>query len=126
MNNRSMRLDTECDITIDASLAGNEGAEPAIRRVRDGLLGEHLGIEAENVAARIEASGSLIDAVEALRGDGRSLRPYEVPALLDVEKWLADNEVLDPEGQDEIFESFTRRGLFRRHARHSLHRVRPR
>jgi phosphatidylserine/phosphatidylglycerophosphate/cardiolipin synthase-like enzyme len=26
MNNRSMRLDTECDVTIDAAHPGNEGA----------------------------------------------------------------------------------------------------
>ena len=44
----------------------------------------------------------------------RSLRPYEVPNLGEVETWLADNEVLDPESPDEMFESMTRRGLFRR------------
>ena len=47
-------------------------------------------------AARVEAEGSLIGAIEALRGEGRSLRRYQMPALSDVEKWLADNELLDP------------------------------
>ncbi len=37
-------------------------------------------------------------------------------AMLKAEKriMLADNEVLDPEGPDEMFEPLTRRGLFRR------------
>jgi hypothetical protein len=36
-----------------------------------------------------------------------------VPDLDGIEKWLADNEVLDPEGPGEMFEATTHRGLFR-------------
>lgn len=61
----------------------------------------------------MEQTGSLIETIERLRGPGRSLRPYEVPDLDGVEKWLADNEVLDPEGPGEMFEAVTHRGLFR-------------
>ena len=70
-------------------------------------------IPADKVAAAIESKGSLIEAVEALRGEGRSLRPYEVPDLKELEKWLADNQVLDPEGPEEIFEATTKGGLLR-------------
>jgi phosphatidylserine/phosphatidylglycerophosphate/cardiolipin synthase-like enzyme len=114
MNNRSLRLDTECDVTIDARHPGNEGASPRIRALRDSLLAEHLGVEAGAVAAAIDAKGSLIGAIEALCGPGRSLRPYQVPDLPDVEKWLADNQVLDPEGPGEVFEAMTKGGLLRR------------
>ena len=69
---------------------------------------------------RVDAEGSLIAAIEALRGEGRSLRPYQVPALNDVEKWLADNELLDPEGPEEIFKPLSQRGLLRR-LRHRFH-----
>jgi phosphatidylserine/phosphatidylglycerophosphate/cardiolipin synthase-like enzyme len=110
MNNRSMGLDTECDVTIDA---GDEGAD-AVRAIRDGLIAEHLGLPVARVAAQIDARGSLIDTIEALRGKGRSLRPYEVPDLSAVEAWLADNEVLDPESPSEMFEATAKRGLFRR------------
>lgn len=110
MNNRSMGLDTECDVTIDA---GDEGAD-AIRAIRDGLIAEHLGLPAATVAAEIDARGSLISTIEALRGEGRSLRPYEVPDLGAIEAWLADNEVLDPESPSEMFEATAKRGLFRR------------
>ena len=110
MNNRSMGLDTECDVTIDA---GEEGGA-AIRAIRDGLIAEHLGMAVEQVAREIDARGSIIATIEALRGSGRSLRPYEIPALSDVEAWLADNEVLDPESPSEMFEATASRGLFRR------------
>jgi phosphatidylserine/phosphatidylglycerophosphate/cardiolipin synthase-like enzyme len=110
MNNRSMGLDTECDVAIDA---GREGAD-AVRQVRDGLIAEHLGVSIDRVAKEIDARGSLIAAIERLRGRGRSLRPYKVPDLDEVEAWLADNEVLDPESPSEMFEAMTGRGLLRR------------
>ncbi len=44
----------------------------------------------------------------------KTLVPYQVPDLTSVEEWLADNEVLDPEGPDEMFEALSKRGLFRR------------
>ncbi|MGG5887629.1 phospholipase D-like domain-containing protein [Falsiroseomonas sp. HC035] len=112
MNNRSLRLDTECDVVLDAAL--NPGVEDQIRGVRDGLLAEHLGSTPEEVAREIAARGSLIGAIEALRRPGRTLQPYETPDLSSVEAWLADNEVLDPEGPDEMFEPLAKRGLFRR------------
>lgn len=118
MNNRSLRLDTECDLAIHAESAGTardaEAIGAAIEGLRDRLLGEHLGLAPAAVRARIEAEGSLIGAIEALRGDGRSLRPYEAPVLGDVETWLADNELLDPEGPEEIFKPLSQRGLLRR------------
>ena len=118
LNNRSMRLDTECDVTLDATLPGNESAAPTIRALRDGLLAEHLGVTADAVAAAIDGKGSLIAAIEALRGEGRSLRPYEIPDLHEVETWLADNQVLDPEGPGEIFEATAKGGLLRGLRRH--------
>ena len=118
MNNRSLRLDTECDVTIDAASAANAGNAGAIGKaivgLRDRLLGEHLGLAPASVRERVEAEGSLIAAIEALRGAGRSLRPYEVPLLNDVEIWLADNEVLDPDGPEAIFKPLSQRGLLRR------------
>jgi phosphatidylserine/phosphatidylglycerophosphate/cardiolipin synthase-like enzyme len=127
MNNRSLRLDTECDVTIDAASSANEAAAGAISAavsgLRDRLLGEHLGLAPETVRARIAAEGSLIAAIEALRGEGRSLRPYQVPDLNGVETWLADNELLDPEGPEEIFKPLSQRGLLRR-LRHRFRRPR--
>ena len=113
MNNRSMRLDTECDITIDGQQGDNAGRVGRIREIRDGLIAEHLGIDPDTVREKINATGSLIAAIEALRAGSRRLRVYETPELSAVEEWLADNEVLDPESPDEMFEAVTSSGLFR-------------
>jgi len=117
MNNRSMRLDTECDLTLDAPDDRPEVRE-TITAIRDDLLGEHLGCAAADVNTAIAETGSLIAAVERLRttpGQGRrTLDPFEQQDLSAVTEWLADNEVLDPEGPDEMFEPLSGRGLFRR------------
>lgn len=118
MNNRSMRLDTECDVTIDASLEGNAQAAVGIARIRSSLLAEHLDVAPDRIDDVFSRTGSLIRTVESLRSPGRSLIPYRVPNLQDVEKWLADNEVLDPDGPGEMLENLTQgkllRGLRRR------------
>lgn len=40
--------------------------------------------------------------------------PYHIPDLNAVEEYIADHEVLDPEGPDEMFEALTHRSLFQR------------
>lgn len=114
LNNRSMRLDTECDVVVSADEAGNGQVRATIARLRNELLAEHLGVTAEEVAARLEETSSLIATIESLRGPGRSLDNYRLPELSDTVKWLADNEILDPDGPDQIFEALNKRGLFKR------------
>lgn len=113
INNRSMRFDRECDVAFEAH--GDEGLRGRIAHFRSDLLGEHLGVPASEVDKAIGIAGSAIGGVEALRQTavGKSLRSYETPVISDIEKWLADNELLDPEGPEEIFEPIERRGLFR-------------
>ena len=118
MNNRSLRLDTECDVTIDTALPANANCGPVITAMRNDLMAEHLGSSPEGIARSLAQTKSLIRTIEKMRGKGRTLIPYEIPDLDDVEKWLADNEVLDPEGPGEMFESLSKRGLFRRLRRH--------
>jgi phosphatidylserine/phosphatidylglycerophosphate/cardiolipin synthase-like enzyme len=124
-NNRSMRLDTECDVVIDAALPANAALRPAIAAMRDELLAEHLGSTPAEVARALARSGSLIQTIESLRRPGRTLVAYETPDLSAVEAWLADNEVLDPEGPEEMFEAIAKRGLFRRFSRLRRHRPPP-
>ena len=81
---RSMSLDTECNLAIEAN--GEPRVRAAIAALRSRLLGEHLDREPSMVAAAIERSGSLIGAIEALRGEGRSLRPLGVTAGRRVER----------------------------------------
>ena len=60
------------------------------------------------------ATTTRVSARSSKTAPGRTLRPYRTPDLNAVQEWLADNEVLDPEGPEEMFEPISERGLFRR------------
>ena len=111
LNNRSQGLDSECDVIIDSALAANRGSEAAITALRYRLLGEHLDCAPEEVAAREAAAGSMIAAIEALSGAGKTLELLEMEEVGGVEGLIADNEVLDPESADEMFEPFGKHGM---------------
>ncbi len=108
-NNRSLRLDTECDVTIDTDLPGDTPAAGRIAAIRDGLLAEHLDVAAEEIAMGLTDGGSLIALIERLRGSGKTLIPFAPPRLGRFTTWLADKEVLDPEGPEEMFEALDKR-----------------
>jgi phosphatidylserine/phosphatidylglycerophosphate/cardiolipin synthase-like enzyme/uncharacterized membrane protein YdjX (TVP38/TMEM64 family) len=80
--NRSMGLDSECDVVIESR--GRPEVAEAIVAMRDKLIGEHLGMAPETVADAIARAGSLHGAIEALgpQGDARSLKPFE-----DLKEW---------------------------------------
>jgi len=111
LNNRSMGLDSECDVTIDAALSANRGIEPSIARLRESLIAEHLGVEPAEVARHFARSGSLIETIEVLRGEGRSLELLDLVAPGPFDDFIAENELLDPTSPDVMFESLTERGL---------------
>ncbi len=92
--NRSMGLDTECDLTIAAE--GRSDIESAIEALRCELLGEHLGFEPEQVKEAVREKGSLRDAIDALHRNDRTLEPLtdlaEVPEAV-----MSVASVADPE-----------------------------
>jgi phospholipase D1/2 len=63
LSRRSMGVDTECDVAIDAG--SDPARRAAVRRIRDRLIGEHLGMSATEVAAAAERLGSLREVVDA-------------------------------------------------------------
>lgn len=109
-NNRSLGLDTECDVALAAT---HDATAIRIAAIRNSLIAEHLGLDTATVATQIEDTGSLIATIEGLRTAGRTLRDYNIPDLAGVEAWLADHSVLDP-GDESVFESMSRGGLLRR------------
>ncbi len=114
-NNRSLRLDSECDVTFDAAFGEREKVMSTIRGIRDSLLAEHLGTDCATIESTLASTGSLIATIATLQTPGRSLREYELPALAPIEQWLADTKLLDPEGPEEMFEPLARRtGLIER------------
>lgn len=110
-NNRSMGFDTECDLAVEAvaGVAGVQAVRDAILGVRHDLLAEHLGASVERVMESIRSAGSLIDGIEALRSEGRTLVPFEPDEPAEVAKALAENDLLDPEQPP----SWTKRALQR-------------
>lgn len=111
MNNRSLGLDSECDLIIDTRLPANADVGPRIARIRCDLLAEHLGVAPEEVEAKLAETQSLIATVEALRGDGRTLVPFEPEEPDAVGETLAESEILDPESGGDEFEPIARPGL---------------
>ena len=95
LNNRSMGLDSECDLTIDAG--ADSDIQAAIAAVRDRLLGEHLGQPRDKVARTLANTGSLIRTIETLGRAARGLRPLDptVPDWLD--QLVPEAAVVDPE-----------------------------
>lgn len=80
LSNRSMGLDTECDVAIEAG--GDASVRRGILRLRDGLLAEHLDATPEEVSRAIEQTGGMAAAIRALGTESRTLKPLE-----DVPEW---------------------------------------
>jgi len=93
LSNRSMGMDTECDLTIEAR--GEARVAKAVRTFRDQLVGEHSGTTAEKVAAAERAAGSLHAAIEKLGSPTRKLLALPAPQLAEAK--LAMAQVGDPD-----------------------------
>jgi phosphatidylserine/phosphatidylglycerophosphate/cardiolipin synthase-like enzyme/uncharacterized membrane protein YdjX (TVP38/TMEM64 family) len=101
LSNRSLGLDTECDIAIEA-----RAGEPAAHETRRGiqgvlhrLLAEHLALTPEQCAERLERGGTLRELIASRAGQPRCLEalpetravapPVDLGALGD---WVVDPE----------------------------------
>lgn len=94
--NRSMGLDTECDLAFESE--GRKEIEERIAKFRGDLIAEHLDVPVEKLAAAAAETGSLIAAIDRLHGNkNRTLEPLDgsVSELLD--KMIPDSAVIDPE-----------------------------
>ncbi|HEX7813481.1 MAG TPA: VTT domain-containing protein, partial [Burkholderiales bacterium] len=78
--NRSMGLDTECDLTLEAG--GDAKIMKVIGGLRNSLLAEHLDVTPDRIEEARKTTGSLIRAVESLQGGERSLK-----SLVEVKEW---------------------------------------
>jgi phosphatidylserine/phosphatidylglycerophosphate/cardiolipin synthase-like enzyme len=124
LNNRSMGLDSECDLLLDAARPANAGAGEQISARLHDLVGEHLGVAADKVAQAITSSGSLIAAIEGLRSPGRSLVPLEVEQPNALEAAVAKTEAMDPERAGTYFDTKHSPNLLTRLRRRLPHRRR--
>lgn len=92
--NRALALDTEVDAHLESE--GREDLTAIYASWRDRLVAEHLGVEPSTLRDAREREGSLGKAVDALRGEGRSLRElsYDSPRWL---RSLVPQGLADPE-----------------------------
>jgi phosphatidylserine/phosphatidylglycerophosphate/cardiolipin synthase-like enzyme len=75
LNNRSIGLDTECDLAIEAT---NDDMRRTIVGLRDRLLGEHLDASPDVLSKVVaEEGGSLIAAIERLNVKDRHLHAFD-------------------------------------------------
>ncbi len=105
--NRSMGFDTECDLTFEAG--GEQRIAEAIRDFRNRLLGEHLDVPPQTVAAEIRRAGSINGAIEALQSERRTLKQLE-PKQTVPEAVVAIISVADPEqpvSLDKLIDEFS-------------------
>ncbi|HJU44761.1 MAG TPA: phospholipase D-like domain-containing protein [Vicinamibacterales bacterium] len=70
---RSMGMDTECDLAVEA--AGDVRVRRGIRGIRDRLVAEHLGLEVDEVAKSLARPGSLHRLIDARQTADRALIP---------------------------------------------------
>ncbi|WP_201863868.1 phospholipase D-like domain-containing protein [Microvirga soli] len=103
LNNRSMGLDTECDIAVEVrpGARNEEASRAAIRTARNDLLAEHSGVAIELVNALQDEGRSPIQIIDLLsRPYGRSLHRLPLLHLNAVEEKIAASHLLDPEKPD--------------------------
>jgi len=87
LSNRSMGMDTECDLTFEAR--GASAMRKATRAFRDVLLAEHTGSEPAAFSAAAAAHGTMRAAIDAMPRGPRRLEHLESPVLSETALKLA-------------------------------------
>jgi phosphatidylserine/phosphatidylglycerophosphate/cardiolipin synthase-like enzyme len=93
LSNRSVGLDTECDLAIEAL---DDTNRLRIAGWRNRLLAEHLDVTPEAVAAALAKHKSLIRSIEALNHGERGLRPFAEVKLDGPTEPIAATRIMDP------------------------------
>lgn len=101
LNNRSMALDNECNVVVQAGEEEETCRELA--GLRNRLLAEHLGCDQEKFAEELQAKGSLLAAIEALQNPhNRHLEKLPMDLLDEYDLYVPDVNIIDPEHPIEL------------------------
>lgn len=92
--NRSMGLDSECDLTF---VADDDAQAAAIRALRRRLTSEHLGVETQRLIDAEERMQSLLAAIESLRGNDKTLEVLSDQLDDEVDELVPEADFIDPE-----------------------------
>ena len=93
LNNRSIALDTECDLAIEAR---TDRTRERIALIRDTLLGEHLGVAPAEVRDAVRQEGSLVRAIDRLNTGARGLRPFTIDGRKAPARQVLGTALFDP------------------------------
>jgi phosphatidylserine/phosphatidylglycerophosphate/cardiolipin synthase-like enzyme len=117
LNNRSLGFDSECDVAIEANPSddGDRVLRETITSMRTRLLAEHLDVTAETFDAAVTEKRSLVAAIDALVGPGRTLEKFDRESIDDERSIIAENELVDPEDartgtMERVYRAVIRRG----------------
>jgi uncharacterized membrane protein YdjX (TVP38/TMEM64 family) len=95
LNNRSMGLDSECDLAVEDP--GDGSVSDAAVALLARLLAEHLDRPRDVVTSHLERTGSPHATIEALRGGPRTLEPLDGVVSPWLESVVPEAAVVDPE-----------------------------
>ena len=97
LSNRSMGLDSECGLVIEA--AGNSATSKAVTSFLYRLLAEHLGVSRDQAEESIQQTGSIIQTVKSLSDETRGLVLVDSEQALPIDgtELVPDEKLLDPE-----------------------------
>jgi phosphatidylserine/phosphatidylglycerophosphate/cardiolipin synthase-like enzyme/uncharacterized membrane protein YdjX (TVP38/TMEM64 family) len=106
ISNRSMGVDTECDVTVEAK--GDGKVRAATRRFRDRLLAEHSGVEVAVLERELANAPSIHAALEKLGSSHRQLRTLEAPEVSEaLMAAAAIGDMEKPISLDALVQGFT-------------------
>ena len=92
-NNRSVGVDTECDLGLVADTPEHRAA---IRTIMARLVGEHLGVDPATVLETLAETGSLIRTIDRLNGGDRRLVGFPALASSGPRRPQFGTRLLDP------------------------------
>jgi phospholipase D1/2 len=95
ISRRSMGVDTECDLAVDA--AGNRRIEAGVRQIRNRLLAEHLGVPVETVTGTLDTGKTLCALVDGGRDRDHTLVPLQLPSEAETAPSEALRAAADPD-----------------------------
>jgi phosphatidylserine/phosphatidylglycerophosphate/cardiolipin synthase-like enzyme len=113
LNNRSIGLDTECDLAFEG---GDELSREVIRAFLARLIGHFLARESLEVLTAMEHEGGLAAAINALDVQGglpRRLQPVPMRRLTGVQQFIADWNLGDALSPDDAWRPWGRRARLR-------------
>jgi len=95
LSNRSMGLDTECDLAVES--LNNERVEKSIRKLRNRFIAHHFGISEDEVNSIDETETSCIRLIETFTGSDRTLHPIQTDTPEWITESMPESAFFDPE-----------------------------